>query len=647
MTNQGEIFQKCVENDVTFLSETFVEDGDEIFLEIPRGFSYIASPAIPSTDVNAVRASGGFGVLFNCNRVRIVPNEFRSVGHGIFYGPVHLTDESKVYVISVYGTKNAGSSVFDEHFYDHLDDIISSLQGQNIIIGGDFNAKLGDLTGALGLVDDAEHLMPQRATCSAADDAGAQLLSAMMSHDVHGLYDAAQGSVRETFRCWSGKGTSMIDYVFVNRDLLPSVHNYTNVFHHPSNHSMLTVTLSLLAGIRTPRNEPEPRRGERKLRLFNLDKLQDLEHTEGIRRLAVSTEGFTVSSALDAVLEFVSEYTEEVVISRPDKAQRAPGDTVRAVRAARRTERRLRKEGNETVRQSLRELWCKQVAEWRKLRDRDSANEVKEARARFFEAVRNRNMHRAWKIARRKLPGKGGGISRSATDALSQADWEAHFANLFNRTGGDGLTEPSAGRRDAILDAPFTAEEVQGILESKKCHRSLGPDGFSVDHLRVLRYDAVTCSALANFFNLCVSCADVPEIWDHAFLHILYKGKGPMDDADSFRGITLKSQLLKTLESLLCSRLRTWAEVNEKLPAEQVAYRPGKVGSEHLFSLTVLREQARVRKIPLFAAFVDIKKAFPSVNRQRMLNKLSEDGVSDQFLRILTRLYSRLFFTPP
>jgi hypothetical protein len=99
------------------------------------------------------------------------------------------------------------------------------------------------------------------------------------------------------------------------------------------------------------------------------------------------------------------------------------------------------------------------------------------------------------------------------------------------------------------------------------------------------------------------------------------------------------------LESLLCARLRTWAEVNEKLPPEQVAYRPGKIGSEHLFSLTVLREQARVSKTPLFAAFVDIKKAFPSIDRQRILNKLSGYGVSDQFLRILTRLYSRDSFS--
>jgi hypothetical protein len=56
--------------------------------------------------------------------------------------------------------------------------------------------------------------------------------------------------------------------------------------------------------------------------------------------------------------------------------------------------------------------------------------------------------------------------------------------------------------------------------------------------------------------------------------------------------------------------------------------------------LTVLREKVKIEGRELHAAFVDLKKAFPSVNRQRLLNELSGMGVSDQFLRILTRLYS-------
>jgi hypothetical protein len=251
-------------------------------------------------------------------------------------------------------------------------------------------------------------------------------------------------------------------------------------------------------------------------------------------------------------------------------------------------------------------------------------------------------MHRAWKIARRKLPGKGGGISRPASDALSREDWEDHFSCLFSRDPQQdtALRIPLTGRSDETLDEPFTAEAI-----AKRGHRALGPDGFSLDHLKVFRYDQITCQAIANFMNICVNSAEIPDIWEHAFLHVLYKGKGPIDDANNYRGITLKSQLLKLLESMLCQRLRAWAEKNQLLPEEQIAYRPGKIGADHIFSLAVLRDLGTTRRTPLHTAFIDLRKAFPSVNRQKLMEKLSSLGVSDKMLKILGRLYSNDSFS--
>jgi hypothetical protein len=66
-----------------------------------------------------------------------------------------------------------------------------------------------------------------------------------MGHNVHGLYDSVHGTTLETFRQRKGKGTSLIDYVFVDRVLLPRVRSFQSVFHHPSNHAMLTVSLTI------------------------------------------------------------------------------------------------------------------------------------------------------------------------------------------------------------------------------------------------------------------------------------------------------------------------------------------------------------------------------------------------------------------
>jgi hypothetical protein len=593
-----------------------------------------------------VRASGGFGILFNCRKVNVIASEFCQPSEGIFYGPIHLSDTSKIYVVTVYRTKNTESAVYDENFHSSLNQVLSTLANEKVILGGDFNACLGDLSGVLGIVEDAQHLIPTKAESPAADDAGADLLATLLGHDVAAVHDMEAGQVLNTFQNWKERGGSLIDYVFVNRSVLPFVHTFKCFHYEIRNHAKLTLTLRLPRTIgvdNTPATLTAALR-PRVLRLFNLDKLKELQHTEGLLRLASSGRDFDVRTAFDTLLEFVDEYTEEVTL-KPGKDERERKVTVRARQEARRTERRLRKEKNEEVRSSLRALWSQQVKQWHELRDRDNAKEISRARVQFYEAIRNRNLHKAWKIAQRKLPGKGGGISRSATDALSREAWESHFASLFTTTGGPQLTSPSPGQTDPGLDAPFTALEVSQMLERKKNHRALRPDGFSVDHLRVLCYDEVTCMALANFFNLCVSVSDIPDEWDHAFLHVLYKGKGPVDDPNNFRGITLKSQMLKMLESLLCDCLRCWAEINGKLLEEQIAYRPGKMGTDHLFSLTVLRERNQTRRRPLFSAFVDLKKAFPSIDRQRLLNKLSSLGVSDHFLRVITRLYSKDTFS--
>ncbi len=638
--NHDKIFAAC-DNDVTCLIETFLKDGKETFLQYPPGLSAIFHPAT----LNAVtgRTSGGFCMLYNSQTVNVKSSEFRALSESIFYGPVTISGQ-RIFIVMVYRTKNSGSAVFDEIFYENLNGLLELLCDEFVVIGGDFNAKLGDMTGAFSFLDDAGRFLPETAESTETDEAGADLLSVLTCHDLFRLFDVTSNKVRNTFRNLSGIGGSLIDFVFVNDRVLPKVAGFESIFCKPCNHAQLKVSL-MIDNYRLPAAVNVE--SKRTIRLFNLEKLLNLKHSEGILELARGDEDFTVQQGLDIILEFVDSFTEVVEVSRKPRRVEA-ADTKKASRDARRTERRLRRETNETTRKTLLKLWSEQVQEWRRLRDRDEAAAINKARSEFFSSIRNKNMHKAWKIARRKLPGKGGGISRPASDALSREDWEEHFATLFTRdsqTSSARIIIPISGRTNPTLDSPFSGDEVSRMLAIKRGHRALVPDGFSLDHLKVFRYDKTVCQAIANFLNLCVEQADIPEIWEHAFLHVLYKGKGPLDDGNNYCGITLKSQLLKLLESLLCSRLRKFAEANRLLPEEQIAYRPGKMGSDHLFSLTVLRDLGTTRRTPLHTAFVDLKKAFPSVGRQSLINKFSTLGVSDKMLRILGRLYSNDSFS--
>jgi hypothetical protein len=95
------------------------------------------------------------------------------------------------------------------------------------------------------------------------------------------------------------------------------------------------------------------------------------------------------------------------------------------------------------------------------------------------------------------------------------------------------------------------------------------------------------------------------------------------------------------LESIICSRLVDWIEVNGLLPPEQLAYRCGLSGTDHLFVLNILKEDAIITGKNLCVGLIDLQKAFPSVNRKKLIEDLVGAGVSRQTVALIRKLYMR------
>jgi hypothetical protein len=374
---------------------------------------------------------------------------------------------------------------------------------------------------------------------------------------------------------------------------------------------------------------------------FDVDRVPHIQHTEGLVRLATDPGSFTVHGALSAIMDFVRTYTVTSSVN-PGTGGRRLDPRLRKIRQkARRIERKLKKCNDTAVRRVL-EKHLKDVLEVYKS-ERDEIENEKKSRIRdqFRQARTAGNHHLAWKLAKLNLAGKGGGVKSSATMAISRSDWEAHFGNVYKTSGAPRLDTIDIGQAvSTTLDSSITGEEITSALEKKKNLRAPGPDGFRVDFLRIVRYDETVTRAIANFFNLIFSSSEVPAEWDNAFLFVLYKGKGDPADANNYRGITLKSQFLKLLESVICNRLTEWFECRDLLPEEQLAYRRGLSGTDHLFLLNVLIEDAMARGKTLYVALVDLRKAFPSVDRGKLLKDLVEAGVSSRTVSLIRRLYS-------
>ena len=105
---------------------------------------------------------------------------------------------------------------------------------------------------------------------------------------------------------------------------------------------------------------------------------------------------------------------------------------------------------------------------------------------------------------------------------------------------------------------------------------------------------------------------------------LLYK-KGDVHDIGNYRPICLLSVVYKLFTRVILNRIdRT---LDEGPPCEQAGFRKGFSTMDHIHTITRLIEVSREYKRPLCLTFVDLKKAFDSVETEAVIEALGKQGI--------------------
>ena len=115
------------------------------------------------------------------------------------------------------------------------------------------------------------------------------------------------------------------------------------------------------------------------------------------------------------------------------------------------------------------------------------------------------------------------------------------------------------------------------------------------------------------------------------------KGTGEM--FQEYRGVTLLSVIGKVFGRVIERRIRTFAEDRGILTDCQFGFRSDRACRDSLLILTEV--VARRGRKNIYAGFLDISKAYPSVWRKGLWKKLLEVGVKGRMWRVVRSLYSR------
>jgi hypothetical protein len=152
--------------------------------------------------------------------------------------------------------------------------------------------------------------------------------------------------------------------------------------------------------------------------------------------------------------------------------------------------------------------------------------------------------------------------------------------------------------------------------------------------------DHLLAEYLTAVFNAMLGEGSTPPCWGQALLTLIYKGGGRVaSDWSSYRPLAVTQVIAKIYACLLHARLSTWAESHQVHTPLQVGFRPGHSTTFNNFVLQHMIHKCKSQRQPLFCCFLDLRKAFDSVVRSRVWQRMYDMGVRGKFLHAVVSLY--------
>ena len=154
------------------------------------------------------------------------------------------------------------------------------------------------------------------------------------------------------------------------------------------------------------------------------------------------------------------------------------------------------------------------------------------------------------------------------------------------------------------------------IKEIKKAiHQTISVRASGKDCILAEIYKAAGPDALGAFHDVLLTVWEemMPDDFCNALIISLYKKKGSKLDCGNYRGISFLLVAGQIFVQVILNRLITVSE--QTLPEAQCSFRPGRSLLDVIFAVRQLQEKCIEQNKHLYSGFIDLTKAFDTVNR--------------------------------
>ena len=615
-----------------------------------NGYSAHQISATPSEKRG--RAKGGLLILVS-TKLNIIMTKLPSLNQNAAAVKVKF-NHSTIVFINVYLPPQRRNAQIERIYQDletYIQNLLLTNDGQ-MIIGGDFNARLGTNDSALYAAynlcpPDGLHfpIVTRRLFKDTVSNyAGLNLAQLVYRLDLHILNGSTSGDIPGEFSFWSGTRMSTIDYMIVSCNILNTAINLVIDSRIDSDHLPLKLYLKLQEH-HTHIEKALPVNPEMiltnsrikwsgKTAIYFTNLLNNNQFSEIHSTFLKAGQSSNVIALYETLINKLVDLADSNKSAKTHTNKRRSYNWFdkECVDAKKMVISKFKQNKNKNPSSMEVEELLQLKKDYKKLIKEKKRKAQQIEWEKLIKAVRGKDMKSFWE----SITLTTNNLSVRMNSYINARVWEAHFHELYAKRDNSSF---HVSRLYMNLPEwhPVSVSEIKDLVNQLKIGKAPGCDGIPPELIK--NNCEWWAPILANLFTYIDQNAHMPSEWGTAIIIPIYK-KGKKDNPANYRPISLQPIISKLYARHLSWKLIDWMDSESVLADEQAGFRSGRSTQDHALILRHLVDKyTKKPRGSLFAAFIDLRSAFDLISRDRLWSKLESSSIDRRLLLLMYKLH--------